>query len=133
MYNDAQSELSTLDYGVPQGSVLDPSLLCLLFNPIAHSFIDSRPSLYADDIEAHCSHSDLDVAQLKMNHDLKRVDQWLLRTGVIQNVKKTKSIAIGSRQAMKRANNIGIYLDSEMLDEVTTFDYLSVRICNILS
>ena len=133
MYNDAQSELLTLDYGVPQGSVLGPSLFCLLFNPIAHSFIDSRPSLYADDIEAHCSHSDLDVAQLKMNHDLKRVDQWLAKNRMIPNIKKTKYMVIGSRQAMKKANNIGIYLDSETLDKVTTFDYLGVRICNVLS
>ena len=55
-------------HGVPQGSVLGLWLFCLLFNPIAHSFIDNKPSLYADDTEAHCSHSDLDV---------KRVDQWL--------------------------------------------------------
>ena len=68
-----------------------------------------------------------------MNHDLKRVDQWLAKNRMIPNVKKTKYMVIGSRQAMKKANNIGIYLDSEMLDEVTTFDYLGVRICNVLS
>ena len=68
-----------------------------------------------------------------MNHDLKRVNQWLAKNRMIPNVKKTKYMVIGSRQAMKKANNIGIYLDSEMLDEVTTFDYLGVRICNVLS
>ena len=40
---------------------------------------------------------------------------------------------IGSRQALKKANDIGIYLDNEVLDEVTTFDYLGVRISDILS
>ena len=52
---------------------------------------------------------------------------------MIPSVTKTKCMVIGSRQALKRAKMIGIYLDHEMLDEVATFDYLGVRISNILS
>ena len=68
-----------------------------------------------------------------MNKDLKRVDQWLADNRMIPNVKKTKSMVIGSRHALKRANDIEIYLDNEILDVVTTFDYLGVRISDILS
>ena len=131
--NGVQSQLLPINYGVPQGSVLGPSPFCLLFNPIVHSFLSSTPSLYTDDIETHCSHPNLDVAQSQMNKDLKRVDQWLADNRMIPNVKKTKSMVIGSRHALKRANDIEIYLDNEILDVVTTFDYLGVRISNILS
>ena len=133
MCNGVQSQLLPINYGVPQGSVLGPSLFCLLFNPIVHSFLSSKPSLYADDIETHCSHPNLDVAQSQMNKDLKRVDQWLADNRMIPNVKKTKSMVIGSRHALKRANDIEIYLDKEILDVVTTFDYLGVRLTNTLS
>ena len=68
-----------------------------------------------------------------MNKDLKRVDKWLADNRMIPNVKKTKSMVIGSRHALKMANDIEIYLDNEILDVVTTFDYLGVRISNILS
>ena len=68
-----------------------------------------------------------------MNQDLIPVDQWLAKNRMIPNAKMTKSMVIGSRQALKKANNIGIYLDNEVLDEVTTFDYLGVRISDILS
>ncbi len=68
-----------------------------------------------------------------MNKDLKRVDQWLADNRMIPNVKKTKSMVIGSRHALKRANDIEIYLDNEILDVVTTFDYLGVRLTNTLS
>ena len=101
MCNNAKSESLTVNYGVPQGSVLGPSLFCLTFNPIANSFVDSKPSLYADDIEAHCSHSNLDLALSMINQDLQRVDQWLADNKMIPNVKKTKSMLIGSRQALK--------------------------------
>ena len=59
-----------------------------------------------------------DVAQSQMNKDLKRVDQWLAdnRIYIIPNVKKTKSMVIVSRLALKRANDIEIYLDNEILD-----------------
>ena len=46
--NGVQSQLLPINYSVPQGSVLGHSLFCLLFNPIVHSFLSSRPSLYAD-------------------------------------------------------------------------------------
>ena len=131
--NGVLSQLLPINYGVPQGSVLGPSLFCLLFNPIVDSFISSSPSLYADDVETHCSHSNLDVAQTQMNNDLKRVDQWLADNRMIPNVKKTKTMVIGSRQALKKAHKIEIYLDNKILDVVTTFDYLGVRINNILS
>ena len=110
-----------------------PSLFCLPFNPIVDSFVSSSLSLYADDVETHCSHSNLDVAQTQMNNDLKRVDQWLADNRMIPNVKKTKTMVIGSRQALKKANKTEIYLDNKILDVVTTFDYLGVRINNILS
>ena len=42
-----------------------------------------------------------------------RVDQWLADNRMIPNVKKTKSMLIESRQALKKAKNIEIFLDNE--------------------
>ena len=95
--------MGSINYGVPQGFVLGFSLFCLLFNPIVHSCTSSSPSLYAGDVKTYCSHSNLDVAQSQMNTDLKRVDQWLEDNRMISNVKKTKSMVIGSREALKKA------------------------------
>ena len=53
-----------------------------------------------------------------MNKDLKRVNQWLADNRMIPNVKKTKSMVIGSRHALKRANDIEIYLQNEIIDVV---------------
>ena len=74
-------------------------------------------------METHCSHSNLGVAQTQINNDLQQVDQWIVDNRMIPNIKKTKTMVIGSRQA----------LDNKILDVVTTFYYLCVRISNILS
>ena len=42
-------------------------------------------------------------------------------------------MVIGSRQALKKANKIEIYLNNKIIDVVTTLDYPGVRISNILS
>jgi hypothetical protein len=63
---------------------------------------------------------------VQINKDLKRVDQWLADNRMIPNIKKIKSMVIESRHALKRANDIEIYLENEIIDVVTTFDYLGV-------
>ena len=88
--NDVQSESLPLTNGVSQSSVFGPLLFCLLFNSIGHSFIYSKPTLYADDTEAHCCYINLDETQLKMNLDLKYIEKWL--------PKKTKTMVIGSHK-----------------------------------
>ena len=54
-YQNAQSVLEYITTGVPQGSVLGPTLFCLYYNTIIHSFTECNPFLYADDTEAHFS------------------------------------------------------------------------------
>ena len=54
---------------------------------------------------------------------------------MIPNVKKTKSIYSYwiTASTERKANKFEIYLDNNILDVVTTFDYLGVSISNILS
>ena len=68
-------------------------ILAVLFAFQSNSthFISFSPFLYADDIETHCSHSNLGVAQTQINNDLKRVDQWIADNRMKANVKKTKN------------------------------------------
>ena len=49
---------------------------------------------------------------------------------MIANVKETKAMPIGSRQAVNKADNIEIHLNNETIEQVTSFDYLGVRTNN---
>ena len=80
--------------------------------------------MYADDTEAHFSHNDLALAQAKINNDLMNVDQRLSQNRMIANVKKTKSLLIASRPAIKKAERICVRLSNKTVEQLEQFGYL---------
>ena len=101
---------------------------------IVSSFENCDSILYADDTEIHYSDKDLSTAQTKVNpQDMTNIDHWLTQNRMIANVKKTKAMLIGSRQTIKKAEKIKIHLNNKTIKQVTTFDYLGVRVNNVLS
>ena len=64
---------------------------------------------------------------------MMNVDHWLIQNRMIANVKKTKIMLIGSRQAVNKADNIEINLNKETIEQITSFDCLGIRTNNILS
>ena len=58
-----ESERRLITYGVPQGSVLGPTLFNINTNGIGDVCEDSEAALYADDAKIHASAKDIDVAE----------------------------------------------------------------------
>ena len=58
-----ESERRLITYGVPQGSVLGPTLFNININGIGDVCEDSEAALYADDAKIHASAKDIDVAE----------------------------------------------------------------------
>ena len=48
-------------------------------------------SLYADDAEMHSSSKDIDLAEHNVNKDLRSIQHWFCRNGLIYNTKKMKN------------------------------------------
>ena len=56
-----------ITHGVPQGSVLGPTLFNIHINGIGDVCEDSETALYADDTRVHVSAKDIDVVEEQMN------------------------------------------------------------------
>ncbi|CAB4016643.1 Hypothetical predicted protein, partial [Paramuricea clavata] len=89
------------------------------YNSIADCFVHSETTLYADDSEAHCSHFSVHGAETAMKNDLQNIEQWLKANRMIANIKKTKTMLIGSRPALRKAEaeDIQIHLFNNKIEE----------------
>ena len=66
-----------IEWGVPQGSVLGPLLFLIFINDIPHAS-DLGTWLFADDTALVTSALSLRLLQSKMNHEVDKIQDWLL-------------------------------------------------------
>ncbi len=74
---DCVSELDLIEWGVPQGSVLGPLLFLIFINDIANAS-SLGTWLFADDTSLLASASSLVELKIIMNHEIQKVQDWLL-------------------------------------------------------
>ena len=90
------SVLDIIEWGVPQGSVLGPLLFLIFINDIPHAS-DLGTWLFADDTALVTSANSLLLLQNKMNHEVGKIQDWLLANRLsVHYVKKSQYMLINS-------------------------------------
>lgn len=64
------SDVGQIHNGVPQGSILGPTLFLAYINDLKECKLHGNINLYADDTAIYISHPDIKIAAAKMNDDL---------------------------------------------------------------
>ena len=126
VYKGASSDPMRLSFGVPQGSVLGPTLFNIHVNNISKAYHTSTLSLYADDTEIHSSSKNIDLAVYNVNKDLQSVRHWFCRNGLICNTKKSEAMIIASHKALKTNRDINIFYGDSILKQQRHFKCLVV-------
>ena len=104
------SHKSTIDCGVPQGSVLGPLLFLLYINDIGCSSKKLHFYLFADDTNILYSNKNLKSLESVMNTELCNVHQWLLSNKLSLNYKKSNfTIFRPYQKKLSFSPNISIY------------------------
>ena len=68
--NNERSEIQTIKYGVPQGSILRPLLFLIYINDLSRSIKNSKIHHFADDTNLLYASSSLKDINKKINFDL---------------------------------------------------------------
>ena len=127
--NCFESEQLPLRYGVPQGSVLGPTLFNLFINDIAN-IPGAKTILFADDtvfyIEDNCFNSLI----IKVNEFILRLEKWLESNRIVANISKTKLMLITPKQITTLPD---IFFNGYKVGWVTSITYLGLIIDNKLN
>ncbi len=93
-----------VDYGVPQGSILGPSLFSIYAIDLAEKINKCTLIQYADDTQFLQADTVDHISNLISNteHSLRDIKRYLLTNGLLLNPKKTQCIFNGNRQLLAR-------------------------------
>uniref|UniRef100_A0A669EE25 Reverse transcriptase domain-containing protein n=1 Tax=Oreochromis niloticus TaxID=8128 RepID=A0A669EE25_ORENI len=125
-----RSSVSSLAYGVPQGSVLGPLLFLLYLLPLLQllsSFSDISYHCYADDIQLYISFRPPDVSKLQILQScLDSVRDWLAGNYLQLNADKTEVIVFAPEKfvplVVKNLGPLASYIKSSVRNLGVTFD-----------
>ncbi|MES9882038.1 MAG: reverse transcriptase family protein, partial [Sedimenticola sp.] len=98
--NGERSEGLSIQYGVPQGSILGPVLFLLFINdlPLMLSETVKGTDLYADDTSIYDIQSDKFELQNNLQQALGKLGKWCKSNGMLLNTDKTKVMLLTTRQ-----------------------------------
>ena len=123
----SKSNITSIRYGVPQGSVLGPLLFLLYINDLYKCVKFSTPRHFADDTNLLFINSSLKQMKKHINIDLALLSSWLRANKISLNVSKTEVLIF--RHPNKPINyDLRIKLDGKRLYPAKYVKYLGILI-----
>ena len=131
--NGNKSNEAVLNIGVPQGSVLGPTLFMLYVNDISQYVTLSTCNLYADDTVIYCSGNNISELEKKLQSSVDEVHNWYKANRLCINSEKSNVLVVKSRFTAVDDDAMKIVLDDQALQKVDVVDYLGAKMDKFMS
>ena len=102
----------SINCGVPQGSVLGPTLFLVYINDIDSELTESSVHLFADDTVLYTCAESVERARLKLQTDLNILAKWCESNQLTINHNNTKNMLLGSKKFTNTKKYQNLYLNS---------------------
>lgn len=115
---DSKSDFSTITRGVPQGSILGPTLFILYINDLVDSLPDANCILYADDTTVLTVDKHLSGLINRERDTLLRAEAWFAANDLLLNPEKTQRVVFAlrphSEDSLNSAKFLGVFVDRKL-------------------
>ena len=118
--------------GVPQGSVLGPSLFSVFINDLPNVLPSDSIALFADDTAIYIVSNNLVSLNSALQRCLDLANLWMMNNGLQLNASKTKCMLLHSPR--KTVNTrLSLIINGATVQQVRVFKYLGVMINDTLT
>ena len=112
--NGKMSEVVTLEFGTPQGSIISPLLFLILISDMGAKF-DGLLVGYADDSTNIVSAKTVDELHEKIKQSIEKMTDYANRTGMCINIKKTEFLHFGKTKLPPvKVGNVTLHEQTEV-------------------
>ena len=134
--NSALSNAPEVRCGVPQGSILGPTLFICYINDLEEHLHYASPSLFADDtaltaLTVH-GNSILDLS-IHLNTELENINNYFKVNKLKINASKTKCMLFHSPQKYTESNELLLLMGNDEIEHVDSYKYLGVFLDPVLN
>jgi Reverse transcriptase (RNA-dependent DNA polymerase) len=126
-----KSKRDIIKRGVPQGSILGPTLFNIYINDIVDIITEGNIVLFADDSTLSISNDNISELEVVTHIQLNNVVQWLKQNSLIINELKTKYMIYHLGQLPQK--NICVQINKTPLEQVYDIPFLGIIIDQKLS
>ena len=95
--NGSTSEMIPISFGIPQGSVLGPTLFTLFTNDLPSSVSSGSVYMFADDTTVYCMSDTAEKSIAQFNSALRELNEWCLINRLTPHPSKSEAILISRR------------------------------------
>ncbi|MCG7877652.1 MAG: reverse transcriptase family protein [Candidatus Thiodiazotropha endolucinida] len=127
------SDFSQVISGVPQGSILGPTLFLLFINDLPLYLNHCLADLYADDSTIHISGKNRIEIESKLQSDGDNTHKWSERNMLPIHYGKSTCMSLGTRQKLDKAGRLNLKIDDVQINQVSSQKLLGLYIDETIS
>ena len=124
--DDKKSSELSVNFGVPQGSILGPAPFNLYVNDLSDGLGSVKTYQYADDttIYQHCKPIEIKSCKMQLQQAMDKLSSWSIDCNLNLNSKKTKAMIFSTYQLANshqlKESQINISVENVPLERTTT-------------